>query len=94
MTRMDLATLDPVDFARLARSGEIVVLTENDEPIAEVKPVDPPKTPAPTGDPDDPYGRAAAFDRYAPWITEARLREAMRPMTDAEAERFIETGEY
>ena len=91
MTRVDLATLDPA-FAELARSGETVVLYEGDAPIAELKPVEGARSTR--ADPGNPYDRAKAFGRYESWMTEAEIHEALRPMTDDEAERFIDTGTY
>ncbi len=71
-------------FLRLAKSGEKVVICERNKPVLELVPL---------VQPIDRKKREAAFGMFPIAMTEEELHEAMRPMTDEEADAFIE-GRY
>jgi prevent-host-death family protein len=71
-------------FLRLAKDGEDVVICARNEPIARLIPI-PPKI--------DLQLRESAFGRYNGCMTEEEVQEALRPMTDEEADAFVE-GKY
>ncbi|HEY3779914.1 MAG TPA: type II toxin-antitoxin system prevent-host-death family antitoxin [Fimbriimonadaceae bacterium] len=71
-------------FLRLVKGGERVLICDRNRPIAELVPVAPPI---------DRKLRESAFGMFTPTMTQAELEEALRPMTDREAEDFIE-GKY
>ncbi len=68
-------------FLRMAKSGERVVICERNRPVAELVPFTPPV---------DRALRESAFGLFPGGMTEAELEEALRPMTDEEADAFIE----
>lgn len=72
-------------YMRLAASGEQVILCERNEPRFELVPVK---------KPIDKEKRRSAFGMFGNWMTEEQVEEALRPMTDDEADRFLETGDY
>ncbi len=71
-------------YLRLAKSGERVMICERNKPIAELVPVVPPI---------DKALRASAFGMFPSVMTVEKLEEALRPMTDEEADAFVE-GRY
>lgn len=71
-------------YLRLATSGEKVIICDRNKPVAELVPI--PRT-------IDRARRAAAFGMFAGGMSEAELQEALRPMTDEEADAFVE-GRY
>ena len=71
-------------YLRLAKSGERVVICDRNKPIAELVPVIPPI---------DRALRASAFGMFPGGMSEEELTEALRPMTDEEADAFVE-GRY
>lgn len=71
-------------YLRLATSGEQVIICDRNRPIAELVPVSPPV---------DLKLRESAFGMFSKVMTDEQLDEAMRPMTDEEADAFIE-GRY
>jgi prevent-host-death family protein len=71
-------------YLRLATSGEKVIICERNKPIAELVPIE---------QPIDIELRKSAFGMFSGGIPEAELEEALRPMTDEEADAFIE-GHY
>ena len=71
-------------FLRLAKSGERVVICERNRPIAELTAIAPPV---------DRALRQSAFGAFSGGMTESELCEALRPMTDDEADAFTE-GHY
>ena len=68
-------------FLRVAKSGETVVICERNVPVAELVAVK---------KPIDRALRESAFGMYKNVMTDAELDEALRPMTDEEADAFIE----
>jgi prevent-host-death family protein len=71
-------------FLRLAQAGEKVVICERNKPIAEIVPV------------KKPFDEAlfdSAIGMFPSVMTEEELQEALRPMTDEEADAFVE-GRY
>ena len=71
-------------YLRLAKSGETVVICDRNKPVAELVPV---KKPV------DRALRESAMGMYPSVMSPEELREALRPMTDEEADDFIE-GRY
>ena len=71
-------------YLRLAASGEQVVICERNKPLVELTPVK---------KPIDIERRKAAIGMFKGGMTEEELQEALRPMTDEEADAFIE-GRY
>jgi len=71
-------------YLRLAKSGERVVICDRNKPIVELVPVQAPI---------DRELRASAFGMFPSVMTEAELDEALRPMTNEEADAFLE-GRY
>ncbi|AIE84429.1 hypothetical protein OP10G_1061 [Fimbriimonas ginsengisoli Gsoil 348] len=70
-------------FLRLAKAGEKVVICERNRPIAELTAVRPPV---------DRALRESAFGMYAGQVDEKELEDALRPMTDREADEFVQGG--
>ena len=68
-------------FLRLVKGGERVMICDRNKPVAELVPVAPPI---------DLKLRESAFGMFASSMTEAELNEALRPMSDEEADAFIE----
>lgn len=68
-------------YLRVAKSGERVVICERNKPVAELVPI---------LKPVDRELRKSVFGMFAGSMTEAELDEAIRPMTDKEAEAFVE----
>ena len=71
-------------YLRLASSGEEVVVCDRNEPVARIVPL---------ARKVDIARRMSAIGMFEGGMTEAELDEALRPMTDEEAEAFIE-GRY
>jgi|GEM_PF-5305716 len=71
-------------FLSAVKSGEKVVICEEDKPVAELVAV---KKPV------DVELRRSFFGMYEGQVDLAMLEEALRPMTDEEADDFIE-GRY
>jgi len=71
-------------YLRLATSGEKVMICERNKPVAELVAVK---------QPIDLERRRSAIGMFPGGMTEEELQEALRPMTDAEADAFIE-GRY
>lgn len=71
-------------FLRLAKSGEEVVICDRNEPVARLVSIVPKI---------DFARRRSAFGMFEGGMTEEQLQEAVRPMTDEEAEAFID-GKY
>ena len=71
-------------YLRLVKGGERVVICERNQPVAEIMPLT---------KPIDKQLRESAFGLFAGAIDLKELKEAMRPMTDEEAQAFIE-GRY
>ncbi|MEZ0327760.1 MAG: type II toxin-antitoxin system Phd/YefM family antitoxin [Fimbriimonas sp.] len=71
-------------FLRLAKAGERVMICDRNKPVAELVPV---------REPIDKALRASAFGMFKPVMTDEEMHEALRPMTDEEADAFIE-GHY
>ncbi len=69
---------------RLVKAGEEVVICRRGEPIAKLTPMHPKI---------DIELRRSAFGWFKGVMTEAELNEAMRPMTDEEADAFVD-GNY
>lgn len=68
-------------FLRLAKAGEKVLICERNRPVAELVAVVPPV---------DRDLRRSAFGLFKSTMTEKQLSEALRPLTDEEADAFIE----
>ena len=71
-------------YVRLASSGETVQVCERNRPVAKITAV------------AKPYDRAlreSGLGMFAGLLSEAELDEALRPMTDEEADAFLE-GTY
>ena len=87
MTRVNIAEAKAKlsHYLRLVASGEQVVICERNSPVAELVPI---KTPV------DWEKRRMAFGWTTLPMTDEEWHEAIRPMTDEEADRFLETGDY
>lgn len=68
-------------YLRLAESGKRVVILRRGAPVAEIVAYRPPV---------DRDLRASAFGMFSFSMTDEELDEALRPMTDEEADAFIE----
>jgi antitoxin (DNA-binding transcriptional repressor) of toxin-antitoxin stability system len=71
-------------YLRLASAGERVMICDRNKPVAELVPVQ---------KPIDRELRASAFGMFVGMIDEREIEVALRPMSDEEAEAFIE-GTY
>lgn len=72
-------------YLRLVKGGEKVVICDRNKPIAELTAVRPPV---------DIELRRSAFGLYRGRMDPKQIEEAMRPMTDEEADAFIEGREW
>ncbi len=71
-------------FLRLAKSGQKVVIFQRNKPAFQIVPI------------KEPFDEAlfdSAFGMFPSVMTPEQLHEALRPMTDEEADAFIE-GRY
>ena len=68
-------------YLRLVQTGEKMVICDRNRSIAELVPI---------MRPIDRDLRRSAFGMFSGGLTEAELREALRPMMDDEAEAFLE----
>lgn len=68
-------------YLKLAKGGERVVICERNRPVAELKPI--PQA-------IDRKLRESAFGLYKSVMTKEELEEALRPMSNDEADAFIE----
>ncbi|MCW5941508.1 MAG: hypothetical protein KIS66_04710 [Fimbriimonadaceae bacterium] len=71
-------------YLRLAKSGQKVVICERNTPVAELTAV-----PRPV----DRALRESAFGMFSFPMTDEEFEEALRPMTEGEADAFVE-GRY
>lgn len=83
MTHVDIheAQARLAHYVELAQSGEVVRICQAQVPVAELVPV---------AQKIDVAKRRAFFGKYEGFLDEAVLAEAMRPMSDDEADAFIE----
>jgi len=68
-------------FLKLAKAGERVVICDRNRPVAELVAVQPAV---------DSALRRSAFGLFNGSLGEAELDKALRPMTDEEADAFVE----
>lgn len=72
-------------YLKLVKGGEKVVICDRYKPVAELTAVQKPV---------DRERRRAAFGMFEGMVDPEMLRQALRPMTDEEADAFIEGREW